>query len=155
MIMKKNISIRFFGVLIIAACLCGACRYPEGPGISFINPEYRIIGNWNLEKVWLNGEEISTTDEVANRPTNYYIFSSDYMLTINTYYNNAIRYSNYGSWQFKNNYKDVAIEFSLLNKKTYYVASIKKLTKKEMIYEYDDEKGNHWRLYLVCLSRVN
>lgn len=153
--MKKNISIRFFLVLILASCLCGACRYPEGPGISFIDPEYRIIGNWNLEKVWLNGEEITTTDVIPNRVNNYYMFSSDYILTIYTYYNNAIHYSNYGNWGFKNNCKILAVEYSMMNRKYYYEASVKKLTKKEMIYEYDDEKGNHWRLYLVCLSRTN
>ena len=51
--MKKTI---FF--LALAAVLCSSCRYKEGPGISFVSPEYRIAGNWNLEKVYLDRKSV-------------------------------------------------------------------------------------------------
>ena len=47
------------------------------------------------------------------------------------------------------------MDFKLKTQRYYYVADIKKLSKKELFYEYDDDYGNHWRLELACISRVN
>lgn len=146
---------KFLSLIILMALLCSGCRYPEGPGISFIDPEYRIIGNWVLEEVSVNDEPVENSDFLANRPGNYYIISSDYVMSVSLFYNNVIRYSYYGSWHFQNNCKELIMDFSLINQKYYYVATLKKLTKKEMIYEYDDAVGNHWRLHFYCISRVN
>ena len=139
----------------LATVLCAGCRYKEGPGISFVSPEYRIMGNWNLEKVFLNGAQITETPYLANVPGTYYMFDLDGIVDVMYWYNNAVNYAVYGRWNFKNNCKDLEMDFQLKTQKYYYVASIKKLTKKELIYEYDDDYGNHWRMELVCISRVN
>jgi hypothetical protein len=146
---------RIIILLAVAVVCCTACRYKEGPGISFVAPEYRMMGNWNLEKVFLNGEQITETPYLANVPNTYYIFDLDGVVDVRCYYNNAVQSAVYGRWGFKDNCKILVMDFQLKTQKYYYEASIKKLTKKELIYEYDDIHGDHWRLELICLSRVN
>ena len=146
---------RIIIMLAVAMVCCTACRYEEGPGISFISPEYRIMGNWNLEKVFLNGSQISETNYLANNPNTYYLFEYDGVFDLLVYSNNAIHRAAYGSWRFQNNCKELIMDFQVKTQKYYYVARIKKLSKKELIYEYDDAYGDHWRLELACISRVN
>ncbi|MCQ2272496.1 MAG: hypothetical protein MJZ72_06905 [Bacteroidales bacterium] len=148
--MKKIITL-----LLLTVVCCTSCRYEEGPGISFTAPEYRIIANWTLDKVYMNNNRIEETSTIANRPTNYYQFYNDGVMEVLTFYNNTIRYSNYGFWSFQDNCKSLAIDFNLINKKYTYIARLKYLSKQQMIYEYDDESGNHWRLEFSCYSRVN
>ena len=148
--MKKTV---FF--LALTAVLCAGCRYKEGPGISFVAPEYRMMGNWNLERVFLNGEQITETEYLANVPNTYYRFDLDGIVDVMYFYNNAMQSAVYGRWKFQNNCKELVMDIQLKTQKYYYVATIKKLTKKELFYEYDDTFGNHWRLELACLSRVN
>ena len=146
---------RIIILLALAVVCCTACRYEEGPGISFVAPEYRMMGNWNLEKVFLNGEQITETEYLANVPNTYYIFDLDGIVDVIYLYNNAMQRAVYGRWHFQNNCKELVMDFQLKTQKYYYEATIKKLTKKELIYEYDDIHGDHWRLEMVCLSRVN
>lgn len=141
--------------LALVAVLCAGCRYKEGPGISFVAPEYRMMGNWNLEKVFLNGEQITETTFLANKPNTYYLFELDGILDVVYVYNNAIQRAVYARWGFQNDCKELVMDFQLKTQKYYYVATIKKLTKRELFYEYDDERGNHWRLEMACLSRNN
>ena len=148
--MKKIIIL-----LALATVCCTACRYKEGPGISFVAPEYRMMGNWNLEKVFLNGEQITETEYLANVPRTYYIFELDGIVDVLYWYNNAMQSAVHGVWKFQNNCKELVMDFQLKTQKYYYVATIKKLSKKELIYEYDDDYGNHWRLEMICISRVN
>lgn len=148
--MKKTIIF-----LALAAVLCASCRYKEGPGISFVSPEYRITGNWNLEKVYLNGSQITQTEYLANVPNTYYMFEMDGIVDIMYWYGNAMESAIYGSWHFENKCRDLVMDFKLKNQRYYYVAEIRKLTKKELFYEYDDDYGNHWRLELACISRTN
>ena len=146
---------RIIILLALTVVCCTACRYKEGPGISFVAPEYRMMGTWNLEKVFLNGEQITETEYLANVPNTYYIFDLDGIVDVVFFYNNAMQSAVYGKWNFQNNCKELVMDFQLKTQKYYYVATIKKLSKKELIYEYDDIHGSHWRLELVCLSRVN
>lgn len=149
-VMKK-----FVFLLVLSSLFLSSCRYEEEPGISFLEPEYRIVGDWVLDHVYLNGVLVTESDFLANRPGNYYLIYYDGVLQVNTFYNNTIRYSNYGYWHFENNAKNLVLEFNLINHKYYYVARIKRLTKYELFYEYDDEYGNHWRLEMACINRRN
>lgn len=146
---------RIIILLAIAVVCCTACRYKEGPGISFVSPKYRIMGNWNLEKVYLNGQQISESTYLANIPNTYYMFDLDGILDILYLHDNTVQYSLYGTWKFQDNCKELVMDFQLRTQKYYYVAEIKKLSKKELFYEYDDAYGNHWRLELACVSRPN
>lgn len=141
--------------LMLAALFCTACRYEEGPGISFVAPEERIIANWMVDRVYKNGELVTESDRIANRPGNLYKIYYQRILDVYTFYNDEIRNSNYGDWGFEDNYKKLVMNFKIVNQRYYYVARIKRLTQHELYYEYDDEYGNHWRMELICNSRRN
>lgn len=46
-------------LILIILMNSGCCKYEEGPLISFINPKYRITGNYTIEKFKVN--EVDTT----------------------------------------------------------------------------------------------
>lgn len=146
-------------MLGLAAVTCTSCRYPQ-PVFSLHNSEYRIIGSWQIGHTYLNGTEIDSTHSSAieatgslanNIGTFYYIYA-DYVMQVMVYYNGDVRYSTTGNWYFQNNYKDLVISFHILGKKYQYVAAVQKLSRKELIYEYDDEDGNHWRIEMFSRS---
>lgn len=112
------------------------------------NPEYRIVGTWQITHTYLNGEEIDSTGYHANKPSTFYYFYPDHPLQVMGYHNNEVRYSTTGFWYFSNKNKNLDITFSFLGNRYRYSAEIYKLTRRELIYDYVDERGNHWRLHL-------
>ena len=146
---------RTFVLLALVAVILTGCRYKEGPGISFVAPEYRMMGTWNLEKVFLNGTQITETEDLANVPNTYYTFDLDGIVDVIYFSNNTMNSAVYGRWHFQNNCKELVMDFQLKTQRYYYEAVIKKLTKRELFYEYDDLHGDHWRLEMACISRVN
>lgn len=156
--MKKHriIFAAILGLLVITGV---SCRYPQ-PVFSLHKPEYRIIGSWQITHTYLNGTEIDSTNvEIlygtgyrANVPGAYYYIYADYVLQVMTSYNGEIRYSSAGNWYFQNDFKDLVLQFSILGKRYNYTAAIQKLSRKELIYEYDDEMGNHWKIHMNSRS---
>jgi len=156
--MKNNkiVLAIIFGLLIVTGA---SCRYPQ-PSFNLHKPEYRIIGSWQITHTYLNGTEIDTTNSDlvyetnyrANLPGTYYYIYADYVLEVMTYYNGEIRYSSTGNWFFQNDYKDLVMRFSILGKRYDYQASVQKLSRRELIYEYDDPEGNHWKLHMNSRS---
>jgi len=139
-------------ILIATAILGTSCRYDEGPGISIYSPEYRIIGSWQLNHCYLNGTEVDSTAYTANNSGNYYYIYADYVMSVMAYYNGEIRQSTFGTWYLQNDSKELVLSFTLLGKRYSYTADVKKLTRKELNFEYDDADGNHWRLELGSRS---
>ena len=156
--MKKHriIFAAILGLLVITGV---SCRYPQ-PVFSLHKPEYRIVGAWQVTHTFLNGTEIDSTNRDlvyetgyrANIPGTYYYIYADYVMQVMTTYNGEIRYSSAGSWYFQNDFKDLVLQFSILGKRYNYVAAIQKLSRKELIYKYDDDQGNHWELYMNSRS---
>ena len=146
--MKKHKLILAF--VIAASALAVTSCYDEGG--SRTNYDYRIIRTWQLTHTYLNGTEIdstNTTTYYANTPGTYYYFYADYVLGVMAYHNGMVRQSTAGFWYFPENDPDhLVLEFSLLGKNYKYTATVKKLTHKELFFEYDDQNGNHWRLEL-------
>lgn len=145
-----------FGLLVITGV---SCRYPQ-PVFSLHKPEYRIIGSWQITHTYLNGTEIDSTNSSifnetgcrANTPGTYYYIYADYVLQVMAYYNGEIRYSSAGNWYFQNDFKDLVMQFSILGKRYNYMAAVQKLSRKELIYEYDDDQGNHWKIHMNSRS---
>ncbi len=135
--------------LVITATLAVSC-YPGGgaTGGNINEPEYRIVGTWQITHTYLNGVEIDTTRYHANKPSTYYYFYADHPLQVMGYHNEQIRYSTTGFWYFSNKNKNLDITLSFLGRRYEYSAVIYKLTKRELIYDYTDEYGNEWRLQL-------
>lgn len=156
--MKRNSAI--FAVILGLLVITGvSCRYPQ-PVFSLHKPEYRIIGSWQITHTYLNGTEIDSTNSElvnetgyrANIPGCYYYIYADYMLQVMAYYNGDIRYSSAGNWHFQNDYKDLVLNFTILGKRYQYTAAIQKLSRKELIYKYEDEDGNHWEIWMNSRS---
>ena len=152
----KIVFAAILGLLVITGM---SCRYPQ-PTFSLHTPEYRIVGSWQVTHTYLNGTEIDSTNSDlvyetgyrANIPGTYYYIYADYVMQVMTYYNGDIRYSSAGNWYFQNDFKDLGLQFSILGKRYNYVAAIQKLSRRELIYEYDDTEGNHWKLHLNSRS---
>lgn len=152
----KIVFAAILGLLVITGM---SCRYPQ-PTFSLHTPEYRIVGSWQVTHTYLNGTEIDSTNSDlvyetgyrANIPGTYYYIYADYVMQVMTYYNGNIRYSSAGNWYFQNDFKDLVLQFSILGKRYNYVAAIQKLSRRELIYEYDDTEGNHWKLHLNSRS---
>ncbi len=149
----------FATLLSLLAVTLVSCRYPQ-PVFSLHKPEYRIIGVWQVTHSYLNGTEIDSTNRElvyetgyrANIPGTYYYIYADYVLQVMASYNGEIRYSSAGNWYFQNDFKDLVMRFSILGKRYDFIASIQKLSRRELIYEYDDPDGNHWKILLNSRS---
>lgn len=143
-----------------ALFVLAGCRYPEGPGLSFHDPEYRIVGFWQITHTYLNGTQIDSTAStavsetgcLANNPGTYYYIYADYILQVMAYHNGEYRKSTYGNWYFEDNYRNLVMRFTVLGKKYSYTASVKKLSRREMIFEYTDEQNNEWRIVMNSRS---
>lgn len=143
----KRSNILFALAFVLLSVVSVSC-YDEGGSRS--NYDYRIIRSWQLTHCYLNGTEIdstNTTTYYANDPGSYYYIYADHVLNVMTYHNGLVRQSTAGFWYFPEKDPDhLVMEFSLLGKNYKYTAVVKKLTHKELFYEYDDANGNHWRL---------
>lgn len=141
--MKKIV---LYFLFVAVAAIFVSCKYEEGPFISFRDAEERIVGYWKLADVYVNGEPADSTAILPNRPGNFYSFFIERMISL-TALDGTIWYESvYGGWEFENKNKELYVAFTLKNKKYEYTAVIKRLTRDELVYEYDDENGDHWRL---------
>lgn len=142
--MKKSL------IFLIIALLfsCAACRYEEGPGISFRKPEDRIQGYWLLQKVYKNGEQTLETEDISRSLGTYYSFFYDGYLAVTVYDNGIMRESPTGRWLFQNGEKELLLDFVLIDNHYEYVAKIDKLSYRELRYTYEDADGNTWKLVM-------
>lgn len=144
-------------ILAVMAVCTVACRYDEGPFLSFRKPEERIVGYWKLKEVYRNGEQITESSEVSlpHQPGSYYAFFTERMMSVSALKDSTLwKESDNGAWDFENNCKDVWIWF-IMNNRTYeYQANIKKLTRDELIYEFNDAYEDHWRFVFESRSTM-
>ncbi len=145
---------KFAIICIFLSVVLGSCKYEEGPFISVREAEARMVGVWELGKVYKNGiEQTETvTGLSANRPGSYYTFYYEGMLSVTAIVNGNIRESNQGFWNFQNNEKEIKVEFQLPGEDYLYEAEIKRLTMSELRYEYTDSDGNLWRFEMYTRS---
>lgn len=145
----KKIWFICFSVILLTGC-----RFTEGPFISFNDCDTRITGYWQLGNSYCNGVAIDrTTNMDVNRPGSYYAFFGEGTLSVTALHNGITRESPAGNWFFANKKRNkLDIYFMFMAKEYHYVADIKKLTLKQLIYEYDDIDGNHWRLEFYTRS---
>ena len=147
--MKSRKTLLFILLGFVAVC-CTSC-YPESTKIS---PEYRIINAWKVVHVYRNDDTIEDADLHANRPGVYYNMYADHILTVMLYYNGQVRESTFSTWQLTDKNTLLNLDFIILGHHYQYTAKVMKLTKKELIFEYDDEENNHWRLVLYAQASI-
>lgn len=145
---------KIFSVLILALIFLSACRYEE-PSFSLHSPEHRLIGYWSLQNVYKNGVAIDSVELYANAVGNYYAFFYDGPFSVTAYIDGILTESVKGGWEFQNKHKELLLDFTLKNHRYAYTAEIKKLTMKQLKYEYKDENGNVWKLEFYSRSRNN
>jgi hypothetical protein len=116
-------------------------------------PEYKIIGSWKLNRVYLNDQEIAadSTDVYANRSGAFYTFLSDPVMEVTVLINGMARDSYRGNYKMLKKKKHgktniLEVDFLLVDRIYKYSADIEKLNRNELKYSYTDEENNHWRL---------
>ena len=149
--MKKN---ALYGLFLLLLVSVASCRYAEGPYLSFVNPEERIVGYWKLDAVYQNDNKIDSTDILPNNPGCYYAFFTERMVSVSALQGSTYYESMYGEWALQNHEKELYVNYVLRNKRYTYTAVIKKLSKKILIYEFYDDKGDKWRFELFTRSNL-
>lgn len=142
-------------VLAVMALCVVSCRYDEGPFLSFRKPEDRIVGYWKLKEVYENGQQVTENVPLPNQPGSYYAFFTERMLSVTALKDSTVwKESDNGAWNFDNHYKEIMVWF-IMNNKTYeYQATIKRLTRDELIYEFNDKNQDHWRFVFESRSSM-
>ena len=114
--------------------------------------EYRIVGIWQVSHTYLNGEAIDSTTYIGFSPGTYYYIYADHMMMVRALYNGLYRDSVSSYYILDEKKKTVEFSYSLYGRSYHFMADIDRLTRKDFFIEFDDEKGNHWRLELFTRS---
>ena len=111
------------------------------------DPEETIVGSWNLQAVLMNGEAYtdSTQFHLSTKYT-YYNFFYMNSLDVRTYANGQPTASSNGFYKFTSK-STLEMRFTLLYQQNEIKAKIKKLTRRELNLEYEDD-GNTYLLKL-------
>ncbi len=149
--MKK---IAFYSLLLFLVVTSVSCRYAEGPYMSFVSPEVRLVGYWKLDAVYCNDTKMDSTDVLPNNPGCYYAFFTERMVSVSALQGTTYYESMYGEWALVNHEKELFVNFVLRNKRYTYTAVIKKLSKKILVYEFYDDKGDKWRFEFFTRSNI-
>ena len=119
--------------------------------LSSCDKEERLYGSWRLQTVFMNGDTLNDSLQFNVLPRyTFYTFSFSNNLLVQTYALGIPVSSPDGFYKFENN-STIEMNYTLLYKQYNIKAKIKKLTKRELDLEYDDN-GNHYSLVLYAYS---
>lgn len=118
----------------------------------FFSIEYKIVGAWQVSHTYLNGEAIDSTVYIGFTPGTYYYMYADHVMAVRGIYNGEYRESTFATYIADQKAKTVEFNYSLYGRRYHFIADIKRLTKKDFFIEFDDDKGNHWRLEMFTRS---
>lgn len=83
----------FILLMLVVLVSCG--KYEEGPGISLRSKKKRITGEWKIERVLFNGDDITTA--VQNNLGTYYILE---LSSNGTFHESGKNVEDKGTWKF-------------------------------------------------------
>ena len=129
----------------IAAIVCVSCE-------NLFSIEYRIVRSWQVSHTYLNGEEIDSTEYIGYAPKTFYYIYADHVMSVMARYGNDYRESSFAFWVVDQKKKTINFQYTFFGKEYDFTAKILKLTKSELLIEFDDEKGNHWKLQMFSRS---
>lgn len=136
----------------MAAVALASCEnYPEGVP-SFYSSEYRIVGMWQVSHTYLNGEEVDSTDYAGYDVGTYYYIYADHVMSVKAYRNGEWRETIFSTYVLNPKDKTIEMTYTLMDKNYHILADIKRLSRKEFFFEFDDAHGDHWRLELFSRS---
>lgn len=129
-------------LLVLAALfILPACKkYEDGPGISFRTKKGRLVGEWQLDEIEIDGadytSDINTWDLDFDK-------EGDFSMTFQAIGFESDSYD--GEWDFSNDKEELEIKYDDGDK---IEADIKRLTNKELWFEftesYDDGTSEKW-----------
>ena len=139
-------------ILVSAMALsCAAC-FPEGG--SLLEPDYRIVNLWSVSHAYCDQVEVDSTtfdmDDIYYQgfmPSTLYYIYADHVMNIHCYYHGQIRQSTFSTWVIDKSEKTLTLDYTLLGRHYSFTADLRKLTRREMVIEFNDE-GRQWRLVL-------
>ena len=150
--MKK---LKFWIIIVMGAMFAltfTSCEnYPEGVP-SFYSSEYRIVGSWQVSHTYLNGVEIDSTDYIGYAPKTYYYIYADHVLALMALYEGEYRESSFATWVLHPKEKTVDFDYTFFGKHYHFTADVKRPSRQDFFFEFDDEYGDHWRLELFSRS---
>ncbi len=129
----------------ITAVLCTSCE-------NLFSIDYRIVKSWQVSHTYLNGEEIDSTEYIGYAPKTFYYIYADHVMSVMARYGNDYRESSFAFWVADQKKKTINFQYTFFGKEYDFTAKILKLTKSELLIEFDDEKGNHWKLQMFSRS---
>ena len=129
----------------ITAVICTSCE-------NLFSIDYRIVRSWQVSHTFLNGEEIDSTEYIGYAPATYYYIYADHVMSVMARYQGEYRESSSAFWVADQRKKTVNFKYTFFGKEYDFTASILKLTKSELLIEFDDEKGNHWKVQMFSRS---
>jgi len=111
-----------------------------------------LYNSWNLQKVTMNGEPLNDSLQFNLIPySTHYTFYYANSLTVRTFALGQITTSSNGYYQLGNN-STLDMHFTILNRTYDINAKIKKLTKRELNLEYEDNGDNY---FLKLFANLN
>lgn len=147
-------KIVIYTLLAVMAATTVSCRYNEGPFLSFRKPDERLVGYWKLKNVYMNGNQIDSTDVLPCQPGSYYAFFTEGMMSVTALKDDIWYESVMGAWAFDDHCKNIEVLFTIKNRKYTYVAEIKRLTRDVLIYEFNDANDDSWRFEFESRSTM-
>ncbi len=127
--LSKKIPITLiFTFLLVILFSPGCKKYEEGPSISFRSRAERVANNWKMEKVTLNGADITNQFTTIN-------YTESYDKEGNYSFNSSIQ-SGDGKWAFQND--DLEIRRSGVSGQSSADLIILKLKEKSFWYQIID-----------------
>lgn len=130
----------------IAAIVCTSCE-------NLFSIEYRIVGSWQVSHTYLNDVEIDSTEYIGYAPQTYYYIYADHVMSVMARYGNEYRESSFALWVADQKNKTVNFQYTFFGREYDFTANILKLTKSELLLEFNDDKGNRWKLQMFSRSR--
>ena len=105
-----------------------------------------------MSHTYLNGEEIDSTEYIGYAPQTYYYIYADHVMSVMARYNGEYRESTFAMWVADQKNKTVNFQYTFYGKEYDFTAKILKLNRNELLIEFTDEKGNHWKLQMFSRS---
>ena len=115
--------------------------------------EYRIVGIWQVSHTYLNDVEIDSTEYIGYAPQTYYYIYADHVMSVMARYDGEYRESSFAMWVADQKKKTLNFQYTFFGREYDFTAKILKLNRNELTIEFDDEKGNHWKLQMFSRSR--
>lgn len=133
-----------FVLLTLFVASCG--KYDEGPNFSLRSKKARLVGTWELEKLYINGTLQSFS---ANSYTNLEIKKNKDTFTLNSFDALSGQYTvQFGEWEFVEKKEVLRLKYFDGSGTTIVHINdweIKRLTNKELIFEFIDT-GDKFRM---------